>query len=112
MSVIPLALYHALRAELAIASHVTGLRLEAITDATNRAQPFFCLNASGELESLSGETVAGWLNRLRDHKPFYFHSSDGVGVGADAGRPTSAIHGTVGDGKAMTRLVYSNRGAA
>jgi len=110
MSLIALALYYALRAELAIASYTTGLRLEALADATHHAQRFFRLNASGELESLSGESMLDWLARLRDQKPFYFQSPDGDDHEAE--RPSHVIHGKVGDGQAMTRLAYSNGGAA
>jgi hypothetical protein len=110
MSALAPTLYHAVRAELAIASHAIPLRLDALGDAANRALPFFHLNSTGDVESLSGETISDWLNRLRNQKPFYFHSTDVAYTEAD--RPVRTVYGKVGDGRATTRLAYSNEGAA
>ena len=110
MSILLLALYHALRADLAIISSMTGLRMAAIADVTNRALPHFRLNATGEVESLSGETIGDWVSRLRHDKPFYFHETDcSVDAAAPSGR---TVTGKVGDGAAITRLALSNGDAA
>lgn len=102
------AIYYAVMAALAVAASGAGLRVEALTDATNRALPYFRFTKAGEVETLSGEEVGDWLDRLRTDRPYYFHAPTKE---LDA-KPAGLIHGKVGDGQAATRLAASNGGSA